>query len=279
MSFECKNKCGTKATYDWLFIKDAWLPVVTVCNQNIKKDIEICQVSNECIKFRGSTLLWDACFTDFITKIDNNVTQWTDLNADFTIVPADVSKYPGFVVSKNHNRNHNMITFNGTNQGLGCLDCFNGTTAFTAAVVVNNMAENLSENVGAIFTLLTFPFTEQVLLGYEGGNVVLKYNNETLTDILPPVATDDGFHLIVVRYTGVEGVGNIELIIDGNTYTNESSFVFNNTVDVFYMGSSFSNYAFNGEIGWFAFYDSAISDSELNYLTYQISKKFNITLG
>lgn len=276
MSFVCKDKCGVKSDYNWLFINNAWVPVITVCNQNLNKNTEVCQIDDKCVKFRGSTLLWDACFTNYIVKVDNNITGWVDLNNDFPIYPSDNGKEPGFTVSKNHNKNHNMITFNGTNQGLGCVNCFNGTTAFTAAVVVNNLAENLSENIGTIFSLISFPFTEQILLGYEGGNIVLKYNNETLTDLIPPVSVDNGFHLIVVRYTGIEGVGNVDLIIDGNTYTNESSFVFNNTVDTFYMGSTFADYSLNGEIGWLAYYDSAINDNELNYLIYQISNKFNI---
>jgi hypothetical protein len=57
----------------------------------------------------------------------------------------------------------------------------------------------------------------------------------------------------------------VELFIDGGTaHTNADSFVFEQTVSALYIGSSLIDYAFSGEIGWFAFYDSAISDHNLN---------------
>ncbi len=99
---------------------------------------------------------------------------------------------------------------------------------------------------------------------------------ESLIDIVEPVAVDNGFHLIVVRH--LQTSGTIELIIDGNT-SSADNFSFDQTVDSLFVGSSLTDYALSGEIGWLAYYDSAISDGALSSLISYAANKFHITLG
>ena len=264
MSIRCKNLCSDIQNIEWKYVKKAWVPAITVCLQNLST--EACALSEICPSFTRSTYLWNACPSASLVLSDEVVTSWIDRIDGVEMFPISEGKEPGLTTSTNQGTTFNMLSFNGVSQGfVNSSEAFQDTEAFTVVVVVNNMETNLAENTGAIFTLINEPFSEQILLGWENGNIVVQNRSEGLIDIIDPIASDNGFHVIALRYSGIEGTGNVELFIDGGTAsTNSSSFVFTQAVSALYIGSSLTDYALSGEIGWLAFYDSAISDQNLN---------------
>lgn len=226
MAFTCKNTCG-KQEVEWLFLNNAWLPVITVCRQNLNS----CTITPEdntviCDAITDSLYLWDGCFIDNIITDDVNVTNWIDLNQEKILEAIDDDKTPGLIVSTNGGQEFNMLSFNGVSQGLVTFDVSgdseveNNINDFTIFVVVNNILPNLNEDVGAIFTLLDGPFIEHVLLGWENGDIVLQHDFDeggVLSNIVDPIpyGEEEGFRLIVVKYSTDNETSNIKLIVNG----------------------------------------------------------------
>ncbi len=262
MSLTCKNRCGASSIIDLEYINGAWLPAINVCTLDNSVDSESC--SESCVLFTGSTYLWDACFNSSISIIEGTVVDIVDLNEGLFLQEVDTGKGPGLAHVPNHGKNFNMLAFNGVNQSLG--NDF-ATTAFTVVVVVQNISTNIAENTGGIFAITSSPFVEEILLGWENDTFVVKHDNgEDWVNVVDPISSSgSGFNVVALRYTGVEGVGNVQLFLNGgSSSTNSGSFVFGSSGVVANIGSSFYDYFLSGNIGWVAYYDSAIDDDELN---------------
>ena len=264
MAFKCKNSCGDVTEVSWQLINSAWLPAVSVCSSG-KYPEAVCDSlrPQTCAQFSGATLLWDACYTDSFTETDNNVTVWTDLIEDVPLENISEGKEPLLTTFINGNIEFPTLEFNGINQGL--IAEFS-TTAFTVIAVVNGMGTNLSEESGGIFVLSDQPLVEQILLGWNNGNIVVQNGDYTgLVDIVEPIASPNGPQIVALRYDGTTDVGNVELFVNGGTAsTNSESFSFTEGIQVATVGTAFGSYALNGQIAWIAYYDTNINNTDLN---------------
>lgn len=272
MSFKCKNVCGQKQDVEWKFIRTAWLPVVTVCS--LEWAAEPCIAESACLEYLRSEYTWDACFENKITQIDGNITGLNDLIENLELMPLNDGKEPSLITSENGGQEFNMISFNGINQQLST---FLPLTSFTIIMVVNNFNENLSENVGAFFSICSDPFVEQVLCGYTNNTIVISQDDGEggLINLIENEITN-GFKIIAVRVNASES--SLDLFVNGGEAEN---ITFDYTVSLeaeiaLLFGSSFVDYCLNGEIGWISYYNSAISNAELNRAIAFAAQRFNI---
>jgi hypothetical protein len=215
----------------------------------------------------GPKFIWDARVTSSITLDDTAVVEWRDvnqgkiLNQNFT---PDVSKAPSLIDSLDCP----AIDFNGINNYLGTFDLDEESTSFTFIIVCGNFSQNLAEDFGAIFS--GFFDSNQIQLYFENDTFVqLQGNTFTLQKAFLPLQA------LAFRITGGDSV---EFWSNGGVGLSSAMDPIGSGLDFFQLGATIGSNYLDGIISWVGYYDTAISDGELDTAFSYLSGVYGITV-
>jgi hypothetical protein len=217
------------------------------------------------------SFLWDAAVSDdVIIDVSPNVEAWLDQISNtplFQWAAYDQTKEPAYDTGSPP-----AIAFNGTNNYMGVI--INLPPAFTAELVVNNLAPNTNEDLGCIFFVYSI---DGIFITYDGaGNIVTVDSNQNGITGLPAA---DGIQVIIARY---DGFSNLELWVNGGTAaTGTIDMALDGTESIFVinLGSAappFDGYL-NGEINWFKYYNSAVDNATIDSDLIYLGERFGIS--
>jgi len=204
----------------------------------------------------GPKFIWDARVTSSVTLDDTAVVEWRDiyqgkiLNQNFD---PDVSKAPAYLT--NDLGGQPAINFNGINNYLGTFEFDEeATLSFTIIMVCGNLLQNLVDDFGTIFS--AYFDTNQMQLFFENDAFVqLQGSMFALQKAFLPLQA------LAFRITG----GNlVEFWSNGGAAGSSAMDPIGTGLDFFTIGSTVGNNYLDGSIAWVGYYDTAISNAELD---------------
>ncbi len=220
----------------------------------------------------GPKFLWDARQTETITlEGDDSVTGWTDVYQGLLLTQSfghDITKAPTYDTSGDFPTIH----FNGVNNYLSQGSIGETSINFTYLVVAHGLAVNITDNVGWITYFTT-----------GGANWDIEYVPSDINGIgIDQDGNNFGLFLanprqvIAIRVSNDGTLG--EAWINGGEGSSKNITILGG-LDFLSLGSRVGISYLNGNIPWVAYYDTALSNDDLNAALTYAGSSFGFTVS
>lgn len=219
---------------------------------------------NNIIPLSGPKFLWDARFPSSVILNDSGVDQWLDLYQNmplFLYFGEDDSKSPSYADS--------TISFNGVNNYLANGEFSETSPEFTIIMVASNLQQNLADDpgtmmffsAGGIWTADNIGMNQ---LGFTGDNIDLG------------VFVAQPIQAIVIQSVDSGSAANVWVNggVGSNTEISGTS-----ALGFLQIGAFLGEQYLSGNISWIGYYDSAISNSEIDTALTYLSQAFSIPVS
>ena len=221
----------------------------------------------------GPKFLWDARLPQTVyLESDNSCTTWVDyynsINLNL-IFGHDVTKAPIYQIAGLNSQP--TLTFNGVNNYLAHDFISESDLNFTFILVLGNLSTNLADNNGMVIQFNTDSSIWNVV--YFNIEDIPQLGISAADTPLGAFLTQDGGQTIILQSTG-DGTTANAWVNGGIKSTQTISII--NGIGNLQIGSAVGNNYLDGSISFIAYYDSALSDSDLNSVLDYINNNFGI---
>jgi hypothetical protein len=219
----------------------------------------------------GPKFLWDARFPNNVILSDNVVTSWFDLYQNTLMnqyFGEDVTKAPTYETVSGSQ----TIGYNGINNYLTAYPINEISTSLTILVVATNLQDNLAANSGTIL----YSFMSNI------GDITISYIAENQIGISSGGVQLGVFiaypaQVIAIRITDGDNGAFAQAWVNGGTAENVAISI-GGGLQYLQIGGIPGSYYLDGNVPWVAYYDTALSDVDLNTALSYVGSNFGIPI-
>lgn len=226
--------------------------------------------SSSIIPLAGPKFLWDARLTNTLTIENvNSVTSWLDYYNNVNLeqyFDHDSTKAPGYEVVSDSA----TLNFNGINNYLAVYPLNETSLNFTILVVATDLQDNLADNSGTILYAFNSDSGNFNISYIAGNQIGIAEDTNQLG-----VFVAQSKQVIAIR---VSGDGTLAQAYVNGGAGGSSAISIAGGLQYLQIGSILGNNYLAGNVPWIAYYDTALSDSDLNTALSYAGTNFGITV-